>query len=72
MSVSHASQSSQPVSSAVVQTNLNTTMGCFVLMLPIILWLIVTAHRKQRAATLKKRIQQLESLWLLSLTETSS
>jgi hypothetical protein len=45
-------------------------MGCVVLLLPILLWLSVTAHRKHRAALLRQQIQMLEKLWLLSSTET--
>jgi len=67
------SQTSQPTdfsSPATVQANLNTAMGCVVLLLPILLWLSVTAHRKHRAALLRQQIQMLEKLWLLSSTET--
>lgn len=66
---------SQPAplpSPAAVQANLNTAMGCLVLTLPIVLWLTITAHRKHRASTLRRRIQSLEKLWLLSSTETLS
>lgn len=66
--VSHSFQSAN-ASASVAQANLNTTMGCAVLLLPILLWLTVAAHRKHRASKLRRQIQKLERLWSLSLRE---
>ncbi len=67
-SISHSSQSADS-SASVAQANLNTAMGCIVLLLPILLWLTVAAHRKHRASKLRRQIQKLERLWSLSLHE---
>jgi len=69
-SISHTSQPTDSPSPATVSADLNTEMGCFVLMLPIVLWLGVIAHRKHRATTLRHQIQMLEKLWLFSSSET--
>lgn len=62
---SHSAQSAYSHSTA--QADLNTVMGCAVLLLPVLLWLTVAAHRKHRASKLGRQIQKLERLWLLSL-----
>ena len=71
---SHLSQSAYSSASAPqnnLNTAINTAMGCTVLLLPIVLWLSVTTHRKHRASKLRRQIQKLESLWLLSSREPS-
>ena len=57
---------------AAVQANLNTAMGYLVLTLPLLLWLTIAVHRRHRATTLRRQVQSLEKLWLLSSTETLS
>jgi len=38
-------------------------MGCFVMTLPILLWLSIIIHRRRRAAKLRRQIQMLNSQW---------
>ncbi|MBW4465750.1 MAG: hypothetical protein KME07_09975 [Pegethrix bostrychoides GSE-TBD4-15B] len=72
-SFSHTSQAAQPAQPASPSPNpssFNTAMGCCLLLLPIVLCLSVTAHRKHRIAKLRRQVQMLEKLWLLNAPKT--